>query len=107
MNTNVFTITCDLYDTISNFDAYALICERRKIFELLDKVDLTLRWIEVTDEDKKDEAISYIELAKDRMEIFFKNLFLDADAAIDAYKFALQQVSEALMITKSLTLKDE
>lgn len=107
MNTNIFTITCDLYDAISNFDAYTLICERRKIFELIDKVDLTLRWVDVTNDEKKGEALDLVGVAKDDMERFFKNLFFDSKMAINAYKDALYNVSEALKITKSLTLVNE
>ncbi len=107
MNTNIFTITCNLYDAISNFDAYALICERRQIFELIDKVDLTLRWVDVSNDEKKCEALQLVDTARDDMETFFKNLFFDSELAISSYKDALYNVSEALKITKSLTVINE
>jgi len=107
MNTNIFSITCNLYDAISNFDAYALICERRQIFELIDRVDLTLRWVNVSDEEKKSEALDLIGQARDEMGVFFKNLFFDSSLAISMYKDALYHVSEALKITKALTVIDE
>ena len=107
MNTNIFTITCNLYDAISSFDAYALICERRKIFELIDRVDLTLRWVDVSDEEKKCEALHLVDAARNDMETFFRNLFFDSTLAISSYKDALYNVSEALKITKSLTVINE
>lgn len=107
MNTNIFGMTCDLYDSIATFNAYTLICERRKVFDLIEKSSLTLRWVTVDDEAKKTAALDHLEWTRMKMKAFFGNIFFDADLAMSEYKLALWHTSEALRIIKNLTVVSE